>query len=177
MDEYIGVIKIFAGNFAPRGWAFCNGQSLPIQQYAAVYSLLGTTYGGNGTSYFNLPDLRGRAPIHFGQGNGLTNRTIGEVGGTESVTLDSTNMPAHTHNLSVSNANSTNHQPASGNSIAAPMDINGDVAKGFNTSAPNTALSSTTITSTGGSLPHPNMQPYMAVNYIICLEGIYPSRN
>lgn len=177
MEEYLATIKIFAGNFAPKGWAFCNGQILPISQNTALFSLLGTTYGGNGVTTFALPDLRGRAPIHAGQGPGLSNYALGQVGGSENVTLIVSNLPAHTHALNVNNGDGTTHTPTASTSVAAPLDVNGDSVNGFTANAPNTPLAPTSIGSTGGTQPHENRAPYLAINYIICLAGIYPSRN
>lgn len=177
MDEFIGVVKIFAGNFAPRGWAFCNGQLLSIAQNTAVFSLLGTTYGGDGRTTFGLPDLRGRAPIHFGQGPGLSVYQQGQTGGVETVTLLTTEIPAHSHNLNVNNANANVHTPVNNSSIAASMDINGDVANGFVNTTPGTTLNAGSIGVAGGNQPHENRSPYLTLNYIICLQGVFPSRN
>ena len=145
MDEYLGMIKIFAGNFAPRGWAFCSGQILSIHQNTALFSLLGTTYGGNGQTTFALPDLRGRAPIAFGQGPDLSSYALGETGGVEKVTLLTTEIPAHTHALNVSNTNAGVAVPTNLNSIAAPVDVNGDAVSGYSAAAPNTQLSPSSI--------------------------------
>lgn len=177
MDDFLGAIKIFAGNFAPKGYAFCNGQILPIAQNTALFSILGTTYGGNGTTTFALPDLRGRAPIHFGQGPGLSSFALGQTGGVENVTLIQTQIPAHTHTLNVNDANATVHQPAATSVIGAPVDVNGDNVNGFTATAPNTTLSPNAVGISGGSQPHENRPPYLAINYIIALQGIYPSRN
>lgn len=177
MEEFIGVIKIFAGNFAPRGWAFCNGQLVSIQQNPALFSILGTTYGGNGQTTFALPDLRGRAPIHFGQGPGLSNLSLGQVGGVENVTLNINQIPAHNHPLNVNDANATVHKPTNTTVVAAPVDVNTDPASGYSAVAPNTQLAANSIGVAGGSQPHENRPPYLAINYIICLEGIFPSRN
>ena len=177
MEEFIGVIKIFAGNFAPRGWAFCSGQILSIHQNTALFSLLGTTYGGNGQTTFALPDLRGRAPIAFGQGPGLSSYALGETGGVEKVTLLTTEIPAHTHALNVSNTNAGVAVPTNLNSIAAPVDVNGDAVSGYSAAAPNTQLSPSSIGIAGGNQPHENRSPYLAINYIICLQGLFPSRN
>jgi microcystin-dependent protein len=177
MDDFLASIKIFAGNFAPRGWAFCNGQLLSIAQNTALFSLLGTTYGGDGRTTFALPDLRGRAPIHFGQGPGLSDYSLGQTGGQETVTLLSSEMPVHTHSLSVSNTNGTSHVPLTVSSVAAPVDVNGDSVNGFSNNQPNMVLSPTTIGNTGGSQAHENRPPYIALNYIIALQGIFPSRS
>ena len=165
-EPFLGSILLFGGNFAPRGWAFCNGQLLPINQNTALFSLLGTTYGGNGQTTFALPDLRGRTPIHFGQGPGLSNYSEGEMGGAESVTLISTQMPAHQHTQPASNGDEGTNRP------------NGAVpARGgvYTPASDGSALAPTTIA--GGNQPHENSAPFLALNYIIALEGIFPSRN
>jgi microcystin-dependent protein len=166
-DPFIGEIILFAGNFAPRGWAFCAGQILSIQQNTALYSILGTTYGGNGTTTYALPDLRGRVPMGVGQGPGLTPRSLGEVAGTESVTLNANEMPAHVHPLPASTHDSTTKNPQ-GN-VPAYNGSYGTPASADTTMSPSTQ--------SGGSQPHGNMQPYTGLNYIIALEGIFPSRN
>lgn len=177
MDEYIGMIKIFAGNFAPRGWALCDGQLLPISQYSAVYAILGAMYGGDGITTFALPDLRGRAPIGVGQGPGLSIYAIGQVGGVEGVTLTTTQIPSHSHTLNVNNGKAGVAVPTTSNSIAAPVDINGDAANGFSQTAPNTQMSPASIGATGGNDSHENRAPYLALNYVICLQGLFPQRN
>lgn len=179
MDEYIGIIKLFAGNFAPRGFAYCHGQLLSISQYSAVFSILGTTYGGDGITTFALPDLRGRVPIGFSftPGPGLSNYDLGQKGGIEQVTLATTQIPSHSHTLNVNNGKAGVAVPTPSSSIAAPVDVNGDAANGFSPTAPNTQMSPASIGSTGGNDPHENRAPYLALNYIICLEGIYPARN
>lgn len=150
---------------------------MAISQYTAVFSLLGTTYGGNGQTTFGLPDLRGRAPIHSGQGPGLSNYAHGQSGGAEKVTLMTAQIPAHNHTLSVNNGNGNLHNPIANSSIAATVDVNGDNAQGFSASAPNTVLNASSISGGGNNLPHDNLPPYLVLSYIICLEGIYPSRN
>ena len=167
-EPFYGEIVLFAGNFAPRGWAFCEGQILSIAQNTALFSLLGTTYGGNGQTTFALPDLRGRAPIHPSQGPGLSPHTLGQSGGSESVTLTQQEMPTHIHAAAgstgaVNTTRPTNAVPAKGGS--------------YTTANPDTTMSSQAIKPAGGSQPHSNMPPYLALNYIICIEGIYPSRN
>ncbi|MBS1634341.1 MAG: tail fiber protein [Bacteroidetes bacterium] len=186
MDEYMGIIKLFAGNFAPRGWAFCAGQTLAISSNTALFSILGTTYGGNGTTTFCLPDLRGRVPVGVTNSGGspLSTYTLGEVTGTESNTILVNNLPPHTHTaaLSVSNADSSQTAATAGASIATPGSGSGrafTATLGFNTTAPNTQLAATSITvgATGSGIPVNNIQPVLALNYIICTEGVYPSRN
>jgi microcystin-dependent protein len=170
-DPYIAEIRMFAGNFAPRGWAFCNGQLLPISQYTALFSLVGTTYGGDGRTTFALPDLRGRAPIHAGQGPGLSNRLLGQNGGEETHTLTTNEMPSHTHQLQ-------------GDSLVASTDTPINTAPARNAGgipsygdSPDVAMSSNAIQSTGGGQAHNTMQPYLTINFIIALEGIFPPRN
>lgn len=184
MDPFIAQIVMFGGNFAPRGWAFCDGQLLAISQNTALFSILGTTYGGDGRTTFALPDLRGRAPIHPGTGPGLSTQSLGERGGTETNTLNVTQMPSHNHanDLKVSSANSTQQAATGGSSIATPGAPGGrgfDATYGFNQTTPDVSLNggSLTIGNTGGSAPVNNMQPYLAINYIIALVGIFPSRN
>jgi microcystin-dependent protein len=171
MEPLIGMIVQFAGNFAPRGWALCEGQLLPISQNTALFSILGTTYGGNGQTTFALPDLRGRVCIQPGQGPGLSNYNLGQPGGAESVTLLVNNMPAHNHSY---NAASTGEgeRKATGAALAAPA------ANIYTTKNPiDTAMNAQVIGMAGGSQPVEIMQPYLAVNWLIALEGIYPSRD
>ena len=195
MDPFLGQIMMFGGNFAPRGWAYCEGQLLAISQNQALFSILGTTYGGDGRTTFGLPDLRGRTPVHTGTGPGLSTYSLGERGGAETVSLTQSQMPAHTHvataqtvtQIAVSSKDATSAAPAAGEALAAVSSERGKVSNAeiYNTETPNTVLSAktaastTTITNlpTGGSQPHPNMQPYLAVHYIIALQGLFPSRN
>jgi microcystin-dependent protein len=169
-EPFIGEIMLFAGNFAPRNWALCNGQLLPISQNTALFSLLGTTYGGNGTVTFGLPDLRGRAPVHFGQGPGLSNYTQGQLGGEEIHTLQQTEMPAHTHTAYADPANGSSEAP--GNLLPARNPAGIPVYG----AAAAASLASTHISPAGSSQPHNNMPPYLVVNYCIALTGIFPSR-
>ena len=170
-EPFIGEIMMFAGWFPPRGWADCNGQILPIAQYTALFSLLGTTFGGNGQTTFALPDLRGRVPMHLGQGPGLSSRTIGEMGGAEAVTLLETQLPAHTHVARADTGNGTLSSPVGALPARDPA---GSPAYGAGSAG---ALSAAAIAPTGGSQPHSNVQPYTVIRYCICLEGIYPSQN
>jgi microcystin-dependent protein len=175
-EPFIGEIRMVGFNFAPRGWALCNGQLLSIAQNTALFSLLGTTYGGNGQTTFALPDLRGRVPLHQGQGPGLTPRTIGESSGTETVTLLSSQMPAHNHTLAAFNSPGSLDTPT-GNVIANIVDPNtGGPATLFSATA-DTTMNPASIGISGGNQPHENMQPYLCVNFVIALEGIFPSRN
>ena len=178
MDEYLGIIKLFAGNFAPRGWAFCNGAILNISQNTALFSLLGTAYGGNGTTTFALPNLLGRVPVGVGQGAGLPNITQGEMAGAPTLQLTSANMPQHTHNTLINKANATTNDPTSGVLAMAnyPDPSTGDPIP-VNVYAATSAGQAPNITPTGASSPVSNMQPYLGLNYIICTEGLYPSRN
>jgi microcystin-dependent protein len=186
MDPLLGQITLFAGNFAPRDWAFCDGQLLAISQNTALFSILGTTYGGDGRTTFALPDLRGRAPIHSGSGSGpgLSPRQLGSRSGTEINTLNVTQMPSHNHtsDLKVSSGNAAQQAATGGSSIATPGAPGGrgfDATYGFNQTTPDTSLNGASVTTgnTGGSSPVNNMQPYLAINYIIALVGIFPSRN
>lgn len=183
MDEYIGIIKIFGGNFAPVGWFMCNGQILAISQYQALFSLIGTTYGGNGVTTFALPNLQSRAPIGMGQGPGLSYRAQGEMAGTENNTLLIPNIPPHNHpaTLSVNNTDAGQGAATPGVSIATPGTLSGRTftpTLGYNTATPNTVLNQASVVTglTGQGLPVNNMQPFIAMNYIICWQGIYPSR-
>jgi microcystin-dependent protein len=169
-SQFVGEIRIFAGNFAPTGWAFCNGQLLPISQNTALFSILGTAYGGNGLSTFALPDLRGRVPMQPGQGLGLTPRSRGDSPGTETHTLILPELPAHTHPLGASSSNGTSDAPAGGVMARSPAAIP-QYAAGF-----DTGMAIDAVSIAGGSQPHNNMQPFLTVNFIIALQGIYPPR-
>ncbi|HUR23841.1 MAG TPA: tail fiber protein [Acidimicrobiales bacterium] len=167
-EPFIAQIMMFGGNFAPRGWALCNGQILPIAQNTPLFSLLGTTYGGNGQTTFALPDLRGRVPVHTGQGPGLSNVVLGQAGGSEAVTLLQTQMPQHGHGVAASNSSAGASRPAN-NFLAA--------GGSYATATDGTVMNPGMIQGSGGSLPHENRQPYLGVNFIIALVGIFPSRN
>lgn len=167
-EPFIGEIRMMGNNYAPRGWAYCNGQLLPIAQNSALFSLLGTTFGGNGQTTFALPNLQGRAAMAPGQGPGLTPRTLGESGGLESVALSPTQMPAHGHGL-VASAAPADRATAEGAHLAQSADA-------VYASTPATAqLASASTSATGGSQPHDNMQPFLAIGFVIALEGIFPS--
>jgi microcystin-dependent protein len=172
-DPFVAEIRIFPFNFAPKGWAWCDGQLLPLSQNTALFSLLGTTYGGDGKSTFALPDLQGRAPMHQGQGPGLSLHDLGETGGAESVALLESEIPAHNHSIGAQNTplggvatpgGNTLNRPASGNlyNVANP--------------AP-TAMSPEGLAPAGGDQPHNNMQPYLTVNFCIALQGVFPPRS
>jgi microcystin-dependent protein len=163
---FIGQISLYGFNFPPRGSAQCSGQLLPIQQNAALFSLLGTQYGGNGTTNFALPDLRGRASV----GYGASGFSIGQVAGTENVTLLSTNLPAHSHQVNGSTAAGDNRIPLGRVLGASATPI-------YAAATPNVTLNAQSIAPAGGNQPHPNMQPYSVVNFCIALSGIFPSRN
>ena len=169
-EPFIGQISIVGFNYAPRGWALCNGQLMAISQNTALFSLLGTAYGGNGQTTFALPDLRGRAPMAFGDGAGLTPRSLGEVSGQETVTLLGAHLPPHAHAL---NANSTRADRA--NAAGAAFGATADAT--YATTAPASTLAPNAVTQAGGSQPHNNMQPYLALNMMIALQGIFPARN
>jgi|SRR5690554_1713876 len=180
MEPFIGQIMMVGFNFAPKGWAFCDGRLLSIAQNTALFSLLGTTYGGDGVTTFALPDLRGRCAVGMGQGPGLSSYVQGQCAGTENVTLVQTQMPAHTHALMASTADGTTNIPT-GAVIAAnkiPIDRSTVVdGNAFVQSNPSTTMSPQSVGPSGGTQPHSNMQPYMAMNYVIALYGIYPSRD
>lgn len=164
-EPFLSEIKIVSFNFPPKGWALCNGQLLPINQNQALFALLGTTYGGNGQTNFALPNLRGRVPIHEGNGH-----TLGEAAGSTSVTINIQQLATHLHALNAStNSTGTTSDPT--NAVLAP------VANGYTAPAALQPISPTTITSVGGSQPHNNMMPYLVLNFIIALQGIFPSQN
>ena len=167
---FLGEITLVPYNFAPRGYAFCQGQILSISQNTALFSLLGTTYGGDGVTTFGLPDLRGRCAVSQGQGAGLSNYDLGEQTGTESVTLTTPQIPLHAHIVGAvdDDANS---------SLATAHCLANIVPAGYSTAAPNTTMNPNMIQGTGGNQPHANIQPLLVLNYCIALQGIYPSRN
>jgi len=180
MDEYLSVIKMFGCNFAPRGWVLCYGQIMSIAQNTALFSLLGTTFGGNGQTTFALPNLQGRSPIGMGNGAGLTPRVLGETGGTESITILSTQMPQHTHFIAANTGAGTTGVPTNSYLSASPKNGSGPNAVSLNTyttTAPDTTLNPQTVSVAGGSQPISIVQPFLAVNYSICTAGIFPSRN
>jgi microcystin-dependent protein len=180
MDQpFLGMIALFGFNFAPRGWAICQGQLLSIAQNTALFSLLGTTYGGDGITTFALPDLRGRVPLGQGQGPGLSNYVIGEVTGSENVTLISTQMPAHSHALMVSGTPATAATPVNNvMAVASGSTSTGDpVTVNAYGPTPNAIANPNSIGASGGNQPFPIVQPILAMNYCIALEGIFPSRN
>jgi microcystin-dependent protein len=176
-EPYIGAIVLFCGNFAPTGWALCNGQLLPISQYTALFSILGTFFGGNGVNNFALPDFRGRVPIHPGQGPGLSQYVIGQLAGSENPSLLTSNLPAHTHGVACSNAApARGGNNPSGNLMAPTVNIGSNEVQIYN-SAAGATMGAGMIVPTGSNTPFNNMQPYLCVNFIIALNGIFPSRN
>ena len=174
-DPFVAEIRIFPFNFAPAGWAMCNGQLLPLSQNTALFSLLGTTYGGDGKSTFALPNLLDNVPMHPGQGPGLSLHDLGEEGGTPFVTLLQSEIPAHAHNVGRATA-------TSGDSITPVASVWATSAAGRGQAAlyqpppPNSPVNNMSLGITGGSLPHNNMQPYLALNFCIALQGVFPSR-
>jgi microcystin-dependent protein len=169
-EPFVGEIKMVGFNFAPRGYALCNGQLMSIAQNTALFSLLGTTYGGDGQVTFGLPDFRGRVPMHWGSGPGLTPRVQGESSGSEAITLTQQQMPQHNHQVNATNDSAGSKTPL-GN---IPAFASGSTYVG---TAANGTMAPAMIGIAGGSQPHPNMQPYLVVTFIIALEGIFPSRN
>ena len=174
-EPFVGEIRMFAGNFAPRGWAFCDGQLLAVSQNDALFSLLGTIYGGDGRTTFGLPDLRGRVPIEQGHGPGLSERRLGAKLGSEKVTLTVNQLPSHRHDWKVTDASASNRTP-----VGSP-DSNG-YAQPLNTQVYNdsgsapTGFKSSMVGNTGGSQSHTNIMPFLCIHFIIALVGIYPSR-
>jgi microcystin-dependent protein len=172
-DPFVAEIRIFAGNFAPRGWSFCNGQLLPISQNTALFSLIGTTFGGDGRTTTGLPDLKGRAPMHPGRGPGLTARRLGQKLGGETVTLSLQQMANHTHNVNASAGNSNSNDPT-GRYLGRPFG-GGNLYGAAENLVP---MSTKAIPdSTGGGQAHNNLQPFNTLNFIIALQGVYPSRS
>jgi microcystin-dependent protein len=174
-NPFVAEIRIFPFNFAPVGWAMCNGQLLPISQNTALFSLLGTTYGGNGSSNFALPDLQGSAPMAPGQGPGLSNRDLGESGGSKTVTLLESEMPAHSHPAGCNSGAGSNGSPAkrvwaasTGGTTPPPF---------YSDAAPTVHMRGSALRSTGGNQPHNNLQPYLTLNFCIALQGVFPSRS
>jgi microcystin-dependent protein len=171
MDPFVAEIRIFPFNFAPKGWAFCDGQILPLSQNTALFSLLGTTYGGDGKSNFALPNMQGNAPMHPGQGPGLSLHDLGETGGSDTVSLLESEIPSHSHAITVSQADGGARTPAT---LLCAAGIGGISLY----AAPNnlTNLADQTIAPAGGDQPHNNMQPYLTLNFCIALQGVYPPR-
>jgi len=172
-DPFVAEIRIFPFTFAPKGWAFCNGQLIPISQNTALFALLGTTYGGDGKSTFALPDLQGSAAMHPGQGSGLSLRDLGEIGGVDNVTLVESEIPVHTHTLMASGEDANDDDPKN-----ASWATSVGVAMYQPASAGNLVnMAPQALTPAGGSLPHNNMQPYLTLNFCIALQGVFPPRH
>jgi microcystin-dependent protein len=172
MDPFVAEIRIFPFNFAPKGWAWCDGQILPLSQNTALFSLLGTTYGGDGKSNFALPDLQGRAPMHPGQGPGLSLHDLGETGGSETVSLLESEIPAHSHGLMAQGAPADSATPI-GNAYARVIGATPYLPPA---GAPLVAMSDNALAPAGGDQPHNNMQPYLTFYFCIALQGVYPPR-
>ena len=172
-QPFVGEIRMFGGNFAPKGWEFCNGQLLAISEFDVLFNLIGTTYGGDGQQTFALPDLRGRLPLHQGTGSGLSPKTIGQNGGVENVTLTTNQIPAHSHTLVVDGAVGTQASPQG--SLLAQLPPAS--SKLYHTPSGTVALAPNSVGSSGGSQPHSNFQPYLCVSFIISLFGVFPSQN
>lgn len=179
MDEFIGIVKLFAGSFAPRGWAFCDGSLLNVAQNAALFSILGTTYGGNGTTNFALPDLRSRVAVGAGTGPGQQPVVAGQAAGSASVTLNAQQLPAHTHAQQLSASAATTNTPAAGLAVAqtnAMVDTTTDAVTANIYGAATNLVAGAQTGAAGGGQPVNIMPPFLGMNYIICLQGIYPSR-
>jgi len=180
METFLGSVCVFGFNFAPYGWQYCNGQILPISQYAALFSLLGTYYGGNGTSTFGLPNLQGRASIHMGQHSGGSLYTIGETGGVDNVTILTSNMPAHSHSLSMS-INANNRAQSSSSPVGAYPAMSANTLNNYNPPPASTNVfmkpASITLGTSGGSIPVTISDPTLVMNYCIAMTGIFPTRN
>ena len=172
-EPFVAEVRIFAGNFAPRGWALCNGQLLPIAQNTALFALIGTIYGGDGRTTCALPNLQGRVPVHPGTGPGLTQRRLGETGGTEQVMLTVNQTAAHTHNLRCTSSEGNQLGPA-GNVLAAEGSA---YTLDYAFAEPNATMHAGSITGEGGGQSHSNVQPFLVLNFIIALTGLFPSRD
>ena len=173
-DPFLAEIRMFGGNFAPTGWALCDGQLMPISQNTALFSLLGTTYGGDGRVTFALPNLQGATPMQQGQGPGLSPRYLGEVGGEQTVTLLQTEMPTHTHAVSGVAGLGSATSPA--NAVWGEAGIGRQLDLIYSTAQPNTPMNPQSVQTAGGSQPHNNMPPYLCLTFIIALQGIFPQR-
>ncbi|HEX7243463.1 MAG TPA: tail fiber protein [Longimicrobiaceae bacterium] len=174
-DPFVAEIRIFPFNFAPKGWAWCDGQLLPLSQNTALFSLLGTTYGGNGKSNFALPDLQGRAPMHPGQGPGLSLHDLGETGGSETVSLLESEIPAHSHAMRANGFVGDNLAPGPSISLAGSAGGNAYVAS--SASPPLSFMAPEALTPAGGDQPHNNMMPYLTFYFNIALQGVFPPRS
>jgi microcystin-dependent protein len=175
-DNFVAEIRIFPFNFAPKGWAFCDGQLLPISQNTALFSLLGTTYGGDGKSTFGLPDMQGNTPMQQGQGSGLSLRDLGELGGEQTVTLLQTEMPAHAHGALAGSGGTAAQTPVN-NAWSSGVKGGPSLYTPSGTSSNDVPMNPFATSITGGSLPHNNMMPYLTLNFCIALQGIFPARS
>jgi microcystin-dependent protein len=173
-DPFVAEIRIYPFNFAPTGWAFCDGQLLPLSQNTALFSLLGTTYGGDGKSNFALPNMQGNTPMHPGQGPGLSLHDLGETGGSETVSLLQSEFPAHSHTARASNQQGDVQQPTTTTSLARPNGATPYVPG--SPAPPLVPMADVSLTPTGGDQPHNNMQQYLTLNFCIALQGVYPPR-
>lgn len=178
MDQmYISAMAIFGFNFPPKNWAYCNGQIISIASNTALFSLLGTTFGGNGQTTFALPNLQSRVPIGMGQGPGLSPYSLGQNGGEANSTIVASQLPAHSHPFNVNNSTANLATPNTNSAIGLATDINGDAQTLYSTSVPNIALSANAVGLAGGGQAHNNQQPYLGLNISICLFGVFPARN
>ncbi|MFH6995527.1 phage tail protein [Flavobacterium sp. FlaQc-48] len=179
MEGNLGEIRLFAGNFPPANWAYCDGSSQSIANYDALFVIIGTTYGGDGVSTFNLPDLRGRVPVGVGQGIGLPNVELGQIGGTETTTMTINQMPTHSHigtgSVAIATVNAPGNTGSPTGNVLAGLTKAYTAIAGDNTLKPATAT--VTLTNTGNTTPFSIIQPYLSTNYIICMQGIFPTRN
>jgi microcystin-dependent protein len=173
-EPFVAEIRIFAGNFAPTGWALCNGQLMPISQNTALFSLLGTTYGGDGKSNFALPNLQGSAPMQAGQGPGLSLRDLGETGGEQTVTLLQTEMPSHTHTAQANNGSGNSNNPANEVWATSPFQRGQQALYG---TPGNVVMNPFATSIAGGNVPHNNMMPFLTLTFIIALQGVFPPRS
>jgi microcystin-dependent protein len=174
-NPFVAEIRVFPFNFAPIGWAFCNGQLLPITQNTALFSLLGTTYGGNGKTNFALPDLQGSAPMAPGQGAGLSNYNLGQSGGAPTVTLNENELPAHSHHAGCISVDGSEGSPANGVWAATPGGKKPPLI--YSNDVPSIPMSGSALASAGESQPHNNLQPYLGLNFCIALQGVFPPRS
>jgi len=170
VDPFVAEIRIYPFNFAPKGWAFCDGQILPLSQNTALFSLLGTTYGGDGKSNFALPNMQGNAPMHPGQGPGLSLHDLGETGGSETVSLLESEIPSHSHSLSISGQTGLQNTPQ------GQLPAVGEGINLYANPSPLTQMNPNMLAPAGGDQPHNNMQPYLTLNFCIALQGVYPPR-
>ena len=178
-NPFVAEIRIFPFNFPPKGWAFCDGQLMPISQNTALFSLLGTTYGGDGKSNFALPNMQGNVPMHPGQGPGLTLHDLGETGGTQSVTLLQTEMPVHSHGIGVASSPFLSGQVSTPSNTTVLAKAAAPTTNAYTSgqTQTNQVMNGSMLTQAGGSLPHNNLQPYLTLNFCIALQGVFPARN